>query len=724
MPELDPAALRPALKGIILALLPGLEEETSEDFEPALRTLNKIRNVVSQLETQQGFDEKASGQYFWQCLFLASITNPSRRMGVLTYLNRHLPKLGIIDVKAALTGEVDEKARDEASAVAESIISPDPGLLVRCFASGLGDEQLLVQRNFLDLLVTHLPLHSPILQSRISRDDFERLVVAAAGVVTRRDMSLNRRLWAWFLGPETPTSAAESLNMGADKSTQLQDTTDHSQSQYLNKFGLDPLVRGLLRMLNQKPAVPAERSKPIRIAVSLMDRWEVGGFVVPAVFLPIMKNVQEYENAAPKNHFDEVFRSASAFFDGVESTLIFSEILYLIDVDLDIIHNGSDKKLNNLKLAHFILAKFNVREEEMLLIHIPLLMLAILSKTNRAVSKCSQSDPSARKAVIQQYIKLLVLLIGLVPDRAFHRSSSEGQLEDQLVDANVDVLKTIHDLYDRSKESLDLPSLPFPPKALAEYVLREAHYLCMSALGGNDDELSVREILGLFTALLKKTPKSDILANNALLRVFYQSLDACHSTSLNSHAFSIISSITWAVTAMHNMHVQGHYITYEQINDLLPVLVKHLWAYLSAKSPKFHVETVRCLWSLHSISWQDHLVEAAITSLMIGTPTSGSHRVVDLENAERFFVLWNHSHNRTFDSSSTRTAEEAVSGKGPGHDRTLYQTSLLERPLFLVLDLLLNDADEISQSVRDWISDLSSIHRYVCRINTTPHNTD
>ena len=31
--SLDPRALRPAMRSIILALLPGLEEETSEDFD-------------------------------------------------------------------------------------------------------------------------------------------------------------------------------------------------------------------------------------------------------------------------------------------------------------------------------------------------------------------------------------------------------------------------------------------------------------------------------------------------------------------------------------------------------------------------------------------------------------------------------------------------------------------------------------------------------------------
>ena len=201
--DLEPWAIRPALKAIILALLPGLEEETSDDFEPTLRTINKLRDAAGHLETQRTSEAGASGQYFWQCLFLASITNPSRRLGVLAYLNRYLPKLGI-PVRRPSSADGSE-ARDippEMLAAADAVILPEPGLLIRCVASGLSDDQLLVQRNFLDLLVTHLPLNSPILQTKIADSDLRTLVIAAVGVVTRRDMSLNRRLWAWFLGPD------------------------------------------------------------------------------------------------------------------------------------------------------------------------------------------------------------------------------------------------------------------------------------------------------------------------------------------------------------------------------------------------------------------------------------------------------------------------------------------------------------------------------------------
>ncbi|KAK2815385.1 Endosome to Golgi transport protein, partial [Arthroderma sp. PD_2] len=196
--QLNPAALRSANKSIILALLPGLEDETSEDFEETVKLVDKLRHVSSTAGDNSG--AAAGSQYFWQCFFLASVTNPSRRVGALAYLNRHLPKLGgIIPSEGLLKGQDgsdigSDRTADLSSAI-ESITSPEPGLLIRCFATGLADEQVLIQRNFLDLLVTHLPLHSPVLQQRITSGDLQLLVGAAAGVVIRRDMSLNRRLW-------------------------------------------------------------------------------------------------------------------------------------------------------------------------------------------------------------------------------------------------------------------------------------------------------------------------------------------------------------------------------------------------------------------------------------------------------------------------------------------------------------------------------------------------
>ena len=86
----SPVYLRSALKAILLALLPGLEDETSEEYERTYVILNKFRAVVG-LEKDPGHEDVLKDQFFWQCLFLTSITSSSRRQGALSYLTRSLP---------------------------------------------------------------------------------------------------------------------------------------------------------------------------------------------------------------------------------------------------------------------------------------------------------------------------------------------------------------------------------------------------------------------------------------------------------------------------------------------------------------------------------------------------------------------------------------------------------------------------------------------------------
>ena len=723
--EVEPFSIRPALKAIILALLPGLEEETSEDFESTLRIVNKLRNVANQMDMRRpSSDVNGGGQYFWQCLFLASITNPSRRPGVIAYLNRYLPKLGVIDHKAAFLRKGDvQKIPADLLVVANSIISPEPGLLIRCFTTGLADEQVLVQRNFLDLLVTHLPLHSPILQSRITADDFDKLVIAAAGVVTRRDMSLNRRLWAWFLGPEA--SGASNENASSPESPRPLDRPklvnsniqELSQSQYFNRFGLHPLVRGLLNMIRKESVSPLERTKPLRISLSLMDRWEVGGFVVPAIFLPIMQSILVFENVAPKSQFDEVFRSASAFFDGVESSLIFSELLHLVDIRLENINSNLDEILSNLRLAHFIVANFNVREEEMLLMHVPLLILSILVKIGNLQSAGTESSSlDNSKAIAYHLVNVLNQLVGFLPERAFLRKSADNSASSLVDIISVDILRRIHEFYDRSKDSFDLPPLPFTPKGLSELVLREGHSIAISALEGRGDSVPIKQGLNLFISLLKKVPKSRVLRDNILYAAL-RNRSAFSEMELTTPVFSTVSSIAFAAATLHSLYITGYHITYEQMCDLIPILVRQVWAFLSPSSPKFHVEAVHCLWLLHSVSWTDHLVEASITSMMITATTGKSAHVCSKEQAEKFFVLWNHSHHGSYEAPTASIPEEQnPNEKASSQGRSAYQSSMLERPLFLILDLLTQDSSESLHAIQEWLQDLSSINKLVLQI--------
>lgn len=703
--DLEPWAIRPALKAIILALLPGLEEETSDDFEPTLRTINKLRDAAGKLETQRTSEAGSSGQYFWQCLFLASITNPSRRLGVLAYLNRYLPKLGIADRRPSSAGgnEVNEIPAAMLAA-ADSVILPEPGLLIRCFASGLSDDQLLVQRNFLDLLVTHLPLSSPILQTKIAASDLRTLVIAAVGVVTRRDMSLNRRLWAWFLGPdssnENPSMDDRKFSSETTRSMSV-DGMELTQSQYFSRVGLQPLVTGLLDMIKQGSYIPAERTKPFRIALSLMDRWEIGGYIVPAVFLPTVRSVQAYETEGPKNHFEEVFRSASAFFDGVESGVIFSELLRLVDYRSSDVDGDNHQVVRDLNLAHFIIENFNVREEDMVQIHVPLLTLSVLVKIRETSPKRSSAN---KQAVLTALNKVLKSLTGLLTERAFSKKAgSEKTASNDSKGRGTNVLKTVHSFYEQSKNSLELPPLPYAPKVVGEMIIREAHELAIAALGSCDGNLFVHEPLEILVSLLKKLPRSRVLRDRKLYEALSQRLDSGKQQPTTA-SFSVISTIASTVTSLFFVQSPGFYISYEDACDLITPLVNQLWGYLSPLSPKFHVEAVRCLWLLHSISWIDHLVEASLTALMVDLSTAGSHHLSSEQQAERFYVLWNHSHHNAHEQPPKQVLDV-------GGTMFSYQCSMLERPLFIVLDLLSQESSDSSQSVQLWLQDLPSIHK-------------
>ncbi|KAL6234707.1 protein dopey [Aspergillus navahoensis] len=708
--DLEPWAIRPALKAIILSLLPGLEEETSDDFDPTLRLLNTLREITCRMDRQRpGAETNSSGQYFWQCFFLASITSPSRRLGILAYLNRYLPKLGITDRRPSRREEIDATAMPHEMLVAvDSVILPEPGLLIRCFATGLTDEQVLVQRNFLDLLVTHLPLSSPILQSRITEDDLQRLIVAAAGVVARRDMSLNRRLWAWLLGPDPvgdgasfearPSTSSASLKTAAE-------SEELSQSQYFSRFGLQPLVNGLLQILKKDARLPSEKAKPFRITLSLMDRWEVGGHVVPAVFLPFMRSVQAYELTVPKPHFDEVFRSAASFFDGVESGMIFSELLNLINWDTKSLASDIPRILDNLNLAHFILVHFNVREEDMVLNHAPLLTLAALIKMSELSSEATIGVAQDQlQAVSTGLLKVVTSLTGLLIDRAFLRKSESKNLgngQSMLDRPGSAILRQILRFYDQSRNSLDPQPAPFPPKDLADLIIKNIYEQAISAVDARNGTISVSERLNLLIVVLKKLPRSRILRDKRLYLAISKRIQATTVES-STASFSLLSSMSSTITNLYCIHKLGYYISYEEVSDLIPPLVKQLWHFLSPLSPKFHVEAVRCLWNLHSVSWSDHLVESAITSLMFTSPTPGSYQLSSEEEAGRYFILWNHSHHGTYELPPKHLHDSAQS-------QASYHSSMLERPLFTVLDLLSQESTQPAQVVQSWLQDLPSV---------------
>lgn len=704
---LDPRSLRPAMKSIILALLPGLEDETAEDFDRTMKLVASFKEAIRPGDSELLTDDHATGDdYFWQCFLLSCITSAGRRPGGLAYLIKHLPAQGGASASPSDASTKNGFVNQTNDAVAAIVTSPEPGLLIRCFASGLSDDQLLIQRGFLDLLVTHLPMSSNVLQQKVKAGDLELLLKAAVGVVTRRDMSLNRRLWAWFLGPE-PAGGDGDQNVDSPMTP-----ADHQQSyfssrtSYFDKFGLQPLTRALLAMIKVGDKQnPTERARPYRICLSLMDRWEIGGLVIPEVFLPIIENVRLFrDEASSRAEFAEVLRSASVFFDGIESGLIYSELVSLLAQGLGPSSASLDVRKDKLSMARFILANFNVREEEMITVHAPLSCLGTLAMLEESKDRPESLNSSGGcfPAVTEEAVDIAIALLELVPQRAFEEGSSKQDLRKPrkpAIDtvANKDLLKKIQGFYVNEQGNIEAAPPPFTSIEMGELILHKTvKFLRSGTLPGS---LAARMLI----LALAKMPSSYNLDIEALMSYLRG-----HIESPEIIPFSDFSPIVQLATELQ----AAKRIPPSELSDVAVLLVRHAWFYLSATEPKFHVETVRCLWQMQTaLSLSSRDIEAGLASLVAREydPSSMTQHLV--ENGHTFSVLWSHTLQDT--PSDRRSSKPSMSElkMGPRLAGMEHFQIMLARPLFLILDSLTNEATQHYMTVKSWLNNMIGIDR-------------
>jgi hypothetical protein len=588
--------------------------------------------------------------------------------------------------------------------VASIVTSPEPGLLIRCFASGLSDEQLLIQRGFLDLLVTHLPLSSNVLQNKVKSEDLELLMKAAVGVVIRREMSLNRRLWAWLLGPEPASNEPELFAESTSPSTDQHQSMAASRTNYFEQYGLRPLTRALLAMVTSGDNKnPAERARPYRICLSLMDRWEIGGLVVPEVFLPIIENVRQFQHQATlSTEFLEVLKSASVFFDGIESGLIYSEIVSLLAQALSPGKAGAEERHDKIAMANFILANFNVREEEMVTIHAPLSSLATICMLEdlESWSKTATAPITWASSVSKDALESAIVLLELVPPRAFPDKGTSSSQNAKLVAnqplSNAELLQRIRNFYDNEQGNTEVSTIPFHSQQLGELILQKASLLIRQ--GSTLGDASVR----MLVLALTKMPATYALNSEELLNFLQLSLEGPENLS-----FSDFSAVVQLSTELH----AAHRIAPRGLSDLAAVLVRHAWRFLSTTEPKFHVETVRCLWQLQTaLSVASRDIEAAIATII-----AQSRDPMDLQqcvnDAHTFSVLWSLTLQ---DNPSDRRGSKAAVQEyrvGPRMAGTEHFEVMLTRPLFLILDVLLDDTTRHYMTVKSWLNNMIGIDR-------------
>lgn len=718
---MDGGALRPAVKALLLCLLPGLEEENSEEFQRTLQIVDDLKGAIDIASQKHDHRTNISGEeYFWQCLFLAAISSSSRRQGALAFLAKRLPKLGGQKENKQGIADNDESC-DEISRLsteAELVISPEPGLLIRCFAAGLGDDQVLLQRGFLDLLLSNLPLESPVLTQRVSEDDLEHLVGAATSVVARRDMSLNRRLWSWFLGPHASDSNQESLSPNKASSNEGYFHQLHEKTSYFERFGSQPLTNSILKMISQS-STSLEIARPFRICLSLMDRNEIGNRIIPQIFLPAMNSLLRYKDAAKDEDFQEVLRSANSFFDGIESGVIWGQMAELFAQALDSRDSQGKTQKERLGLAKFILEHFNVREEDMLVLHVPLVTTFLVSAINQRQSEKQNGEvPGSDDEIASLAIDIVDRLVGILPDRTkvnLVPGKDEVELNNRSsLNENPPPMLKIREFYFGNHVNFAALSPPLTSLEIANQLLVEATGMLMTNLQSLSPAKPTVLCAKILSALISKLPDCD----HPSLRC---SIDDCQralhlskaSSDRSSIPFGTLAAITQVITQSVITHPSAIEGNQEGLSRLITILVEGFWCFLSPSFPKFQLEAVRCIWQLDELMPSSHLIEASLASFLAPVQDSPEDYSPQFESARRFAALWTHS---TGTSGSQTKRVNSIWSK---HGGTVWDTVVsqetqnyetrLHRPLLLLLDSS-NDTDSaLAYFLRDWIGTVTNL---------------
>ncbi|CAG8547676.1 3387_t:CDS:10 [Dentiscutata erythropus] len=607
--------LRPVMKAFIIALLPGLEEEGSEFFDKVLSLLDYLSGIV----------EKS---YFLQSMWLVLITCPALRTPAL-----NITSMRIKDVAVDLGDDV--------------------GIMVRAFSATLGDKQVLVQRAILELLVVNFPLKVDNFGDIMQKDDLILLMKSATSVVLRKDMSLNRRLYAWLLGP----------------GEHIEQQIEHFQA--YAKSAVVSALKGSFFM-NVDDLVNAQR--PYKILISLMDKWEIGQPIVQELFIDVLWSLKKHVD---KSEFGvDLLQTANMFMEMIEPYLIWMKLYGLLDKFSS--KDGLDTAA--LDLVEFVLNSFKLHEEEIEQIHLPLFLTALLCKLQ---SFANDSKFSANISQVETALKLALDIFQKIPNSVFNyrvqksateRRNSiikpESQLENNTGSSNEDIPTS-----SSSQVDLDFISGMDPVKYINDFYLYGSENIANKEFSGIRGRLLAEELLKTLQGFLNCVitqyilPKNDdnkettpgsfaVIMDRAcgLLRAVSMKLYHIErDTKEYEAAASKLYTGEWVNSLLKCCYMVEHFdIIDSALSTLLDLIIGRrlilpclldskqqirdivdtLWRFLGPHYNVLHLRSSQLIWKLKDVSHANY-VEAVISEYLIQKDTS-----IRLANFERFGIFW------------------------------------------------------------------------------------
>ncbi|XP_020283145.1 protein dopey-1 homolog isoform X2 [Pseudomyrmex gracilis] len=281
--------LRPGLSGFLSGVLLGLEDG-SDHFDRTNSLLEKVCDGVG-------------AEHFYACLWDCLASNSVIRLPAISFVLVHFNK------KLSMEEQ-------------NYIMGTNTKIMVSALCAGVQDTSVLVQRSALDFLLIGFPIHN----SQLTHEDMILLIRAALVTILRRDMSLNRRLFAWLLGTEVSTSILKKKNHATD--------TKENSVTYFDLYSKEMLVEAIKYLLKEVCEENSQDLKPYRILVSLLDKVDIGPVILDDILFEVFRTFYNACKQCAPNHTlktNEVVKSANLLFSTLEPSYIWIHCGHLFE---------------------------------------------------------------------------------------------------------------------------------------------------------------------------------------------------------------------------------------------------------------------------------------------------------------------------------------------------------------------------------------------------------
>ena len=400
-------------------------------------------------------------------------------------------------------------------------------------------------------------------------------------------MSLNRRLYVWLLGPE-------------------------STSTYFTTHALTPLSQALKKLLIPNDTLLPDPARVCRISLALLDKWEIGGHISPQIFTSVIESIIQKRDSS-------VLSSARALFDSMDPAVIWSELFEWVE----------GKRVD---LLNWTINNFNLREEEMLVRHIPQVLLYILCRL--------------RKGELhgREWFVICGKLVALLPSRAF--TSAKG-IELGTVEGSDDRLTSfVREYYRKIRDNAGVDA-PLPDSIKGTYF---HEYLLRIFVSVGDKGIQISPEAKLHWAVLLRDASTIVPPLKGI--DFTSALESLHSCLLENGSFQLLRTIIELVVNLTQYrHMDKELFQPADAGDfeaavtssISSTFIRLLWRNLAPDRAAYHVEAVSYIWTLTA------LLSATTVEDLLAFEVQSSSRTEDEQSqtCAKFSVLWKHAVDRT-----------------------------------------------------------------------------